>query len=375
MASDNTSHGPLSGMRVIEMAGFGPAPFCAMMLADMGADVVRVERAGAPERGLPIPAKFEVLNRNRRSIAIDLKTSEGQQTLHELIAKADVLIEGFRPGVMERLNAGPQTCLALQPALVYGRVTGYGQQGPMAGEAGHDLNYIALSGVLDAIGQQNGEPVVPLNLVGDFGGGGMLLLAGVLAAYVEALRSGEGQVVDAAMTDGANLLMASTYGLKAAGHWAMQRGTNVLDGGAPWYSAYRTKDGHYVSVAAVEPRFYENLVVGLGMDLAALPPRNNRADWSAIRSAFAQAIGSLDRVEVDERLRGLDACYAPVLSMSEAPDHPQMLARNAFIAIEGVVQPAPAPRFSRTPSQVKSRPPEPGCHTQEVFAEWLGRAT
>ncbi len=364
--------GPLHGIKVIEMAGFGPAPFCAMMLADMGADIVRIERSGAPERGLPIPAKFEVLNRSRRSIALDLKTDKGQETLLQLVGKAAILIEGFRPGVMERLNAGPEACLAVQPSLVYGRVTGYGQQGPMANEAGHDLNYIALTGTLNAIGPRDTPPVVPLNLIGDFGGGGMLLASGVLAAYIDALKTGKGQVVDAAMVDGANLLMASTYGLRAAGAWKDERGTNVLDGGAPWYSVYETRDGRFISVAAVEPRFYERLIVGLGLDSKQLPARDDRARWPELRNQISVAVAALSLDELNKRLSGIDACYAPVLSMNDAPDHPQMLARNAFVRVEGVIQPAPAPRFSRTPSSIRSAPPESGEHTQEVLNDWLG---
>lgn len=363
--------GPLAGVRVIEMAGFGPAPFCAMMLADMGADVVRIERAGAPERGLPIPAKYEVLNRSRRSISLDLKSADGKETFFKLVRKADILIEGYRPGVMERLQASPETCLEVQPRLIFGRVTGFGQHGPMANEAGHDLNYIALTGALNAIGPSDGAPVVPLNLIGDFGGGGMLLLTGVLAAYIESLRSGKGQVVDAAMTDGTNLLMASTFGLRAAGAWKDGRSSNVLDGGAPWYSVYKTRDQRYISVAAVEPRFYENLVRGLGLDASQLPPRDDRARWPELRARIAEAVGTLSQAELEQRLSGIDACYAPVLSMGEAPGHPQMLERDAFVEIEGVVQPAPAPRFSRTPSSVRSVPPEPGIHTQEVLDEWL----
>ena len=285
--NDAAPRGPLTGVRVIEMAGFGPAPFCAMMLADMGADVVRIERANAPERGIPIDSKFEVLNRGRRSVARDLKTNEGQELLLQLVGRASILIEGYRPGVMERLGVGPEVCLEVQPSLVYGRVTGYGQEGPMAHAAGHDLNYIALTGVLHAIGPSGGEPITPLNLVGDFGGGGMLLTTGVLAAYIEASRSGRGQVVDAAMVDGASLLMAGTYGLMAAGIWKDQRGSNVLDGGAPWYGAYPTRDGRYVTVAAVERRFYEQLIESLGLRLGDLPPREDRERWPELREAIA----------------------------------------------------------------------------------------
>ncbi|MVW72817.1 CoA transferase [Bordetella sp. 15P40C-2] len=363
--------GPLSGVRVIEMAGFGPAPFCAMVLADMGADVIRIERANAPERGIPIPARYEVLNRNRRSVAIDLKTEAGRSTLLKLVAKAQMLIEGFRPGVMERLGIGPEECLEYAPALVYGRVTGFGQSGPMANRAGHDLNYIALTGALEAIGPQDGEPVVPLNLIGDFGGGGMLLLSGMLAAYVEALRSGTGQVVDAAMVDGASQLMASTYGLLAAGVWQDARGSNILDGGAPWYGVYRTSDGKHISLAAVEPRFYEALIQQLGLVPGQLPPRHDRSAWPTLRQHIGDAVAAMTLAELDHRLAGSDTCFAPVLSMAQAPSHPQMTARGTFVEVDGVVQPAPAPRFSKTPSRIRRGPPSPGEHTEEVLCEWL----
>jgi len=363
--------GPLSGVRVIEMAGFGPAPFCAMMLADMGADVVRVERANPPQRGLPIPAKFEVLNRSRRSIELDLKSRDGLATLLKLVCKTEISIEGYRPGVMERLGVGPEVCLKIQPALVYGRVTGYGQEGPMAAMAGHDLNYIALTGALNAIGPEGEKPAIPLNLIGDFGGGGMLLLAGVLAAYIESKCSRRGQVVDAAMVDGASLLMASTYGLRAAGVWRSERGSNVLDGGAPWYGVYRTRDDRYVSIAAVEPRFYDGLLQGLGIDAQLLPSREDRAQWPELRRTIGAAISALSLQDLENRLSGIDACYAPVMSMDEAPMHPQMAARSTFINIDGVTQPAPAPRFSRTPSSVGAAPPKPGMHTREVLEDWL----
>ncbi|HZH55958.1 CaiB/BaiF CoA transferase family protein [Yanghanlia caeni] len=365
------ARGALHGVRVIEMAGFGPAPFCGMLLADMGADVVRVERANAPERGFPMEPRFEVLNRGRRSIALDLKTDLGRSTLLRLVGKAAILIEGFRPGVMERLGAGPQECLELNPALVYGRVTGYGQDGPMAHMAGHDLNYVALTGALHAVGPANGDPVPPLNLVGDFGGGGMLLAVGVLSAYIEALRSGTGQVVDAAMVDGASLLLASTYGLMAAGYWTDERGSNVLDGGAPWYSVYRSKDGRYVSVAAVEQRFYDELLRILGLDSASLPSRKDKARWPELRRVFAARFAELSSAEIDALLSGSDACYAPVMSLRDAPANAQLQARRTFITVDGVVQPAPAPRFSATRASVRRPPPRPGEHTEEVLREWL----
>ncbi|RYF35618.1 MAG: CoA transferase [Comamonadaceae bacterium] len=362
--------GPLCGLKVLEIAGIGPAPFCAMMLADMGADVVRVERAHAPERGIPVAPRFDVLNRGRRSIALDLKSDDGVKTLLDLVARADVMLEGFRPGVMERLGAGPAECLAANPRLVYGRMTGFGQDGPLSAAAGHDLNYIALTGVLGSIGAPDKEPVVPLNLIGDFGGGGMLLTVGLLAAYVEAQRSGQGQVVDAAMTDGSALLMASTYGLKAAGAWQSGRGTNVLDGGAPWYGVYVTADGHHVSLAALEPRFYDELIRRLGLAELALPPRSDRARWPELRARLAGCMLQKTRAEWQDLLEGTDVCFAPVLTMDEAPLHPHNVARGTFIDIAGVKQPAPAPRFARTPSRVQHPPPAPGEHTEEILRGW-----
>lgn len=368
------SRGVLDGLRVVELAGFGPAPFCAMLLADMGADVVRVERANAPERGIPTEARFEVMNRGRRSVALDLKSAGGLETLLELAQRADVLIEGYRPGVMERLGAGPQVCFARNPRLVYGRVTGYGQEGPLAQAAGHDINFIALAGVLDAIGPAGEAPVPPLNLVADYGGGGMLLAVGVLAACLEARRSGQGQVVDAAMLDGSALLMAGTFGLKAAGLWRDRRGTNILDGGAPWYGVYQTADGGYLALGAVEPRFYEQLLERLGFAPDELPARSDRESWPALRGAFAQRIATRTRADWEQAFAGVDACVTSVLSSSEAARHPHVAQRGTLVSVEGVMQPAPAPRFDRTPSRLSFSPPEHGAHTREVLQEWLGRA-
>lgn len=364
--------GPLAHLKVVEMAGMGPAPFCAMLLADMGADVVRIERAHAPERGIPTPVRFEVLNRSRRSVTLDLKTPQGLRHLLDLVEQADMLLKGYRPGVMERLGAGPDACLARNPRLVYGRMTGFGQDGPIADAAGHDLNYIALSGALGAIGPTGGPPAVPLNLIGDFGGGGMLLAVGLLAAHVEACRSGAGQVVDAAMTEGAALLMASTFGLRAAGLWRDERASNILDGGAPWYGVYRTADGRFVSLAAIEPRFYADLLRRLGLDPASLPARDDRERWPVLRAALASRIAQRTRDEWQAELEGTDACFAPVLGLGEAPDHPQMKHRAAFVDVGGVRQPAPAPRFGRTPGSQPRPPREPGQDTAEVLADWLG---
>ena len=348
----------------------GPAPFCAMLLADMGADVIRVERANAPERGIPVDPRFEVLNRGRRSVSLDLKTPAGIETLLRLVERADILLEGFRPGAMERLGVGPNECHAVNPRLVYGRMTGFGQEGPLARAAGHDVNYIALTGALAAMGPAEGPPTLPLNLVGDFGGGGMLLAVGLLAAYVHAKDSGQGQVVDAAMVDGSALLMASTFGLKAAGVWQPGRGNNILDGGAPWYGVYMTADGEYVSLGAIEPRFYSDLLQRLDINETQLPARKDRQGWPQLRAAIAGRILSRTRQQWQEVLEGTDVCFAPVLSMEEAPQHSHMAARDTFIHIGGVLQPAPAPRFSRTPSAVQRPPPTPGEHTQEVLREW-----
>jgi len=362
--------GVLDGLRVVELAGFGPAPFCAMLLADMGADVVRIERANAPERGIPIEHRFEVMNRGRRSVELDLKTPEGRDTLLQLAARADVLIEGYRPGVMERLGVGPEDCMGLNAALVYGRVTGYGQDGPLAQAAGHDINFIAVSGVLNTIGPANGPPVPPLNLVADYGGGGMLLALGVLAACLEARRSGQGQVVDAAMLDGSALLMAGTLGLQAAGLWQERRGSNVLDGGAPWYGVYETSDGRHLALGAVEPRFYAQLTECLGFDREELAPRADRTRWGELRTAFASRISQRTQAEWEAIFLGTDACASAVLSSREAAVHPHVVARGSLITVQGVLQPAPAPRFSRTPSELRRPPPESGAHTEEVLREW-----
>jgi len=362
--------GPLQGMKIIEIAGIGPAPFCAMLLADMGADVIRVERANTPETGFEMASRFEVLNRGRRSVAIDLKSPEGVALLKRLVEKADMLFEGYRPGVMERLGVGPDDCWAVNPRLVYGRMTGFGQTGPMAAAAGHDINYIALTGALDAIGPAGGPPVPPLNLVGDFGGGGMLLALGLLAAHVEAQRSGKGQVVDVAMVDGAALLMTSIYGFKAAGLWSGPRGSNLLDGGAPWYGVFETSDGKHVSLGSIEPRFYATFLERAGIDPASLPAQHDTAGWPELRKALERVFAGRTSQEWCRLLEGSDACFAPVLSMADAPLHPHMVERDSFVTLDGVVQPAPAPRFSRTPSAVGRPPPRAGEHTDEVLADW-----
>ena len=362
--------GPLEGLRVVELAGIGPGPMACMMLADMGADVVKVDRLTDPGLGIAMPARFQVLHRGRPSIAVDLKSPDGLAVVKRLIDRADVLIEGFRPGVTERMGLGPEDCFPTNPKLVYGRMTGWGQDGPMARAAGHDMNYIALTGALNAIGAAEGPPVPPLNLVGDFGGGTLYLLVGVLAALLEARQSGRGQVVDAAMVDGAASLMTTFYGLKAAGLWNDTRGANLLDGGAHFYSVYETGDGKYVSIGSIEAKFYAELLEKTGLDPADLPPQMSRESWPVIREKFAAVFRTKTRDEWCAIMEGSDVCFAPVLSLDEAPEHAHMKARGAFAEVDGVVQPAPAPRFSRTPGAIRRPPAEPGADTDEALAAW-----
>ncbi|HEY0526514.1 MAG TPA: CaiB/BaiF CoA-transferase family protein [Stellaceae bacterium] len=362
--------GPLKGIRIVEIAGVGPGPFCAMMLADMGAEVIRVDRVEPVELGIDKAPRYELLNRGRRSVAIDLKRPDGVEAVRRLAGRADGLIEGFRPGVMERLGLGPEPCLAANPRLVYGRVTGWGQDGPLAGAAGHDINYIALAGALGAIGRAGEKPVPPLNLVGDFGGGGMLLAFGMVCALLETSRSGKGQVVDAAMIDGAALLMMMIVGLRAGELWSDRRGENVLDGGAPWYDAYETADGGYVTIGAIEGRFYAQLLDRLGLAGEALPAQHDRAGWPLLRERFAAVLRTRTRDEWCSRLEGSDVCFAPVLTIGEAPRHPHHRARGAFVEIDGIVQPAPAPRFSRTAPDVPAGAPAPGADTDAVLRDW-----
>lgn len=362
--------GPLNGIRVIEMAGMGPGPFCGMLLADMGADVVRVERLAATDKGIDFPARFDLLNRNKRSLAIDLKSDAGRDAVLRLAGQAHMLIEGFRPGVMERLGLGPQECLAASPALVYGRITGWGQDGPLAQAAGHDLNYIALAGALEAIGPAGGAPSVPLNLIGDFGGGALYLAMGLLAAVLEARASGKGQVVDCAMVDGVASLLTMQYALLQMGQWKRPRGENLLDGGAPFYGVYRTADGQYVSVAPVEKRFYEEMLERIGLSGETLPRQNDPAGWAALRERLAAVFASRTRAEWDVVLEGTDACYAPVLNLREAAAHPHSQARGVYAQVDGVLQAHPAPRFSRTPSSLRHGAPVPGADSAQVLADW-----
>ncbi len=357
--------GPLAGLHVVEFAGIGPGPFAAMMLADMGANVVRVDRVGSTLLGLD----YDVLNRGRRSIALDLKRPEAVEAALRLVEKADALIEGFRPGVMERLGLGPDVCLARNPRLAYGRITGWGQEGPLAHTAGHDINYIALSGALHAIGTQDGGPAVPLNLIGDFGGGGMLLAFGLVCAVLEARTSGTGQVVDAAMTDGAAALMAMIYGMAGNGQWTDRRQANLLDGGAPFYGTYRCADGKWVAVGALEPQFYALLLDKLGLDDPAFRAQSDRSMWPRLRAALTDAFARRTRQEWCEVLEGTDSCFAPVLDLAEAPAHPHNASRGTLEQRDGIVQPAPAPRFSRTPAALRRPPPQPGEHGREILAE------
>jgi alpha-methylacyl-CoA racemase len=367
--------GVLSGYKIIEFAGIGPAPMCAMLLSDMGAEVLRIDRAEDANLGIPTDAKFGVLNRGRRSVALDLKKKEGTEVALKLIDKADALIEGFRPGVMERLGLSPDLCLTRNPRLVFGRMTGWGQDGPLAHAAGHDINYIALTGALHSIGRKGGAPVPPLNLVGDFGGGGAYLALGVVAALLEAQKSGKGQVIDVAMIDGASSLMAAIYGLRAAGRWTDNRGDNILDTGAHYYDVYETSDGKYVSVGSIEPKFYAELLQLSGLEHEELPRQNDKNAWPTLKERVAAVFRAKTRDEWCRIMEGSDVCFAPVLSMQEAPQHPHNRQRGTFVEVDGVVQPAPAPRFSRTPSAIQRPPAQPGEHTEEALKDWGFSAT
>lgn len=359
--------GPLQGIRVIEMAGIGPGPFCAMMLADMGADVLRIDRKSANA----LPVNDPVTARGRRSVTVDLKQADGVETVLKLVESADALIEGFRPGVMERLGLGPDTCLARNPSLVYGRMTGWGQDGPLAHAAGHDLNYIALSGVLHSIGREGHKPTPPLNLVGDYGGGALMLAFGTVCALLEARQSGQGQVVDSAMTDGSALLMSLFHGLKAQGLWSSNRGTNLLDSGAPFYDTYACADGRYISVGALEPQFYAELLERLGLtDDPDCARQMNPGTWPAMRERFESVFANRTRDEWCELLEGTDVCFAPVLDMNEAIEHPHNKARGTFVHHDGMTQAAPAPRFSRTRPELTSGAREPGADTDTALADW-----
>ena len=367
--TEGSGMGPLTGIRVIEIAGIGPGPFCAMMLADMGADVVRIDRASAARGGDPDRPPLDLLNRGRRSVGIDLKSSEGVDTVLALVEGADALLEGFRPGVAERLGIGPADCLARNPRLVYGRMTGWGQEGPYASAAGHDLNYIALSGALHGIGRQGEAPVPPLNLVGDFGGGGMYLAFGMACALLEARNSGQGQVVDASMVDGAASLMTAFFGMARSGFWSEERGTNMLDTGAHFYNVYETADGRYISLGPIEPQFYAELRERLGLHGGEWDHQTDRSRWPELKEKLAALVAQRTRDEWCELLEGTDTCFAPVLSMAEAPEHAHNQERGTFTQVAGVVQPGPAPRFSRTPGAIRRPPPHAGQHTDGILGE------
>ncbi len=362
--------GPLNGYRIVEMAGIGPAPFCGMLLADMGADVIRVDRREKADLGLPgREPRFEVMNRGRRSVAVDVKSAAGREVVKRLVKPADALIEGFRPGVMERLGLGPDELAKINPRLVYGRMTGFGQNGPMADRAGHDINYIALSGVLHMIGRAGEAPLHPLNLVGDYGGGGMFLAFGLVAALLEAQKSGKGQVVDASMVDGSAYLAAMVYGMHAQGVWKDERGVNMLDSGSPWYGTYATKDGKWVSIGSIEGRFYQDLLQRLGLTGEALPKQHDRAGWPVLKKRFTEIFRSKTRAEWEKVFEGSDACFAPVLSIAEVTSHPHNIARGTFVTREGVNQPAPAPRFSRTVQELAKEPVAAGADTDGVLSD------
>jgi alpha-methylacyl-CoA racemase len=355
---------------VVEIGAMGPGPFCAMLLADLGADVLRVDRPGGTPIVPAVDYSTQLLHRGRRSVAVNLKHPEGREVVLGLVERADVLVEGFRPGVMERLGVGPEPCLERNPGLVYGRMTGYGQDGPMAQAVGHDLNYLALAGVLSMIGRRGQPPTPPLNLVADFGGGGLLLAFGILAALWERQRSGKGQVIDAAMVEGSALLAIPFFGFLQTGDWSTERGANVVDSGAPFYDSYETADGRWLSVAAMEPHFYAALLELLGLAGEDLPGQHDQARWPEMKERFAAAIRTRTRDDWMAAAEGVEACVAPVLGPDEVVDDPHIRARQVFVEHGGMTQPAPAPRFSRTPAALSHTPPQPGEHTDEALSDW-----
>lgn len=361
--------GPLSGFKIIELAGIGPGPFCGMMLADMGAEVIRVERFSAAADSAATAPK-DILARNRRSIAVDLKSPAGIETVMRLIEGADALFEGFRPGVTERLGLGPDQCLERNERLVYGRMTGWGQDGPMAQAAGHDINYIGLAGALHAMGRAGEKPVPPLNLVGDFGGGGMLLAYGLVCALLEVSKSGKGQVVDAAMIDGTSALMAMFYSMSASGRFHLERGTNLLDGGAHFYDTYRTKDDEHICIGSIEPQFYALLIEKAGLDAEKFAPQMDESQWPELKAELTNVFLTKTRAQWCELMEGTDVCFAPVLNLQEAAEHPHSKARNSYLQVDGVLQHAPAPRFSRTRAGEVKGARVPGEDSRAVLQEF-----
>jgi alpha-methylacyl-CoA racemase len=360
--------GPLAGLKIVEIAGIGPGPFAAMLLSDMGADVIRVDRPGS--RMTEQVAKAQLLNRGRPSAAVDLKSPRGVEVVLRLVEQADGLIEGFRPGVMERLGLGPDVCLARNERLVYGRMTGWGQDGPLAPTAGHDIDYIAVSGALGAMAREGEAPLPPLNLVGDFGGGGMVMAFGMMCGVFEAQRSGRGQVIDAAMVDGASLMMSMFWGMRSLGAWSDRAGTNILDSGAHFYNVYETADGRHIAVGAIEPQFYAELVRGLGFAADELPPQNDKSQWPAMKEKFARRVKEKSMDDWIAIFDGTDACVAPVRRFDDALTDPHNVARNAFVRVDDIVQPAPVPRFSRTVASIRRGADVPGGSTDEALAAW-----
>ncbi|MBO0656408.1 CoA transferase [Streptomyces triculaminicus] len=366
--TETRASGPLTGVRVLELAGIGPGPFAAMLLADLGADVVRVDRPGGP--GLGVDPAYDITNRNKRSVLVDLKSPDGPPAVLDLAGRADILLEGYRPGVAERLGVGPDAALARNPALVYGRMTGWGQQGPLAHAAGHDIGYIAVTGALGMTGPADGPPYPAANLLGDYAGGSLYLVVGVLAALQHARATGTGQVVDAAIVDGTAHLTAMIHAMLAAGGWQDRRGANLLDGGVPFYGTYETADGGHMAVGALEPRFYAEFARLLGLEDAQAAARADAGRWEELRAAVAARFRQHTRAEWTEIFEGTDACVAPVLSLREAPRHPHLAARGTFAEHAGITQPAPAPRFSATPGSLRRPPARPGAHTAEVARDW-----
>jgi len=364
------AEGPLAGLRVIELAGLGPGPFCAMVLADLGAEVIRLERGGMPAASTGSIDRRQVLTRGRPALGVDLKREQGIELVLRMVEHADVLLEGFRPGVLERLGLAPTVCLRRNPRLIYGRITGYGQDGPLAAEAGHDINYISIAGALDPIGRRGEAPVPPLNLVADFGGGGMLLAMGILAAVYERTHSGLGQVVDAAMVDGAALLTTMFHEMRALSVWHDERGTNSMDTGSHYYNVYETSDGEFLSVGAMEPHFYRSFMKGLGFSDVDIPPQDDRSQWESLKQLVATTIRSRTRAEWLDTFRGTDACVTPVVALGDAPTHPHNRERATFVDVGGTVEPAPAPRFSRTPPRAPTPSPGPGVHFTEELLRW-----